>query len=151
MERDLVTADYLSPYPENPVPAVSAVSWYAAEAYCRWLSEQLPTSFAGWEARLPTETEWEYAAKFAGAQGDITDLFGGFWEWCVEPYAPLNFFPGGAAGTRNSLLERAVRGGSWINPPGTVGAETRASLPPAFCSPFVSFRPVIAPEPAVKP
>ncbi|MEM9387860.1 MAG: SUMF1/EgtB/PvdO family nonheme iron enzyme [Pseudomonadota bacterium] len=34
------------------------VSWYDAVAYCRWLSEAL-----GFEVRLPTEWEWERAAR----------------------------------------------------------------------------------------
>jgi formylglycine-generating enzyme required for sulfatase activity len=34
------------------------VSWYEAVAFCRWLSQQL-----GYEIRLPTEQEWEKAAR----------------------------------------------------------------------------------------
>ena len=35
------------------------VSWYQAVAFCRWLSDQL-----GYEVRLPTDFEWEVAARF---------------------------------------------------------------------------------------
>jgi formylglycine-generating enzyme required for sulfatase activity len=50
----------------NPLVPVVGVSWYEAEAYCRWLTEELRKTGALREdeaARLPTEEEWERAAR----------------------------------------------------------------------------------------
>ena len=46
---------------------VRYVSWHDAVAYCGWLTEKLKDR--GWKIRLPTEAEWEYAAR--GVDGRI--------------------------------------------------------------------------------
>jgi formylglycine-generating enzyme required for sulfatase activity len=152
-KQGLVSGEYLADF-ENDAPfgigrineGISSVSWFAAKAYCDWLSTRLPASLAGWEVRLPTESEWEYAAKSTLKWGSgIIAMGGSAWEWCANPYSPLPFLA--ASPEAVSLIgspEYPVRGGSWFNSLGSVNSETRASLPPETCSPFVSFRPVIA-------
>jgi len=158
-QQGLVTNEYLVDF-EDTVPVgrtridkgVNSVSWYAAKAYCEWLSGKLPASFAGWEIRLPTEAEWEYAVKSAYRWGGagISVSNSGVWEWCADPYSPLPFFaaPSESVAAVGSP-ERSLRGGSSFNNTGPTNPEIRASLPPAACSPFVSFRPVIARQASV--
>jgi hypothetical protein len=137
VDEGLVNGDYLGP---SEGDSVTAVSWYAAAAFCAWLGESLPPSMNAWELRLPTEAEWERAA---GAEG-LRDMTGGAWEWCADPFVPLPFLPAPPAAVEAvGSPQRPVRGGAWINT--GIDARTRGSLPPELCSPFVSFRPVLVP------
>jgi formylglycine-generating enzyme required for sulfatase activity len=155
-QEGLVNGDYLAdfdisipPYGARRIDSgVGSVSWFAANAFCEWLNGKLPDSFSGWEVRLPTEMEWEYAAKSVQSwegRGGVSGTDGGAWEWCANPYSPLPFLSAPpSAGDKVGSPQRPLRGGSLLNTTVPLNPETRASLPPSACSPFVSFRPIIA-------
>ncbi|MDR3324443.1 MAG: SUMF1/EgtB/PvdO family nonheme iron enzyme [Spirochaetaceae bacterium] len=146
-------------FPGHPPSSVSGVSFFAAEAFCAWLDAKLPSSLAkAYEVRLPSEIEWEYAAKFAadsaGSSSASSVLRGmtlesydgaGLWEWCSDFFAPLADLS--SAEWARELLgspERSVRGGCWVNRSDSLGKNARGSLSPDAASPFTGFRPVIA-------
>ena len=114
--------------------AVTGITWYAAGAFCKWLSAFLPASLSNMEIRLPTEDEWSVAAL------SVNNMRSPGWEWCADPYAPLSFIkakPEAIAAVGSP--ERLIRGRQSLT-----STETRTSLPPDISSPIVTFRPVIA-------
>ncbi|WP_437990384.1 SUMF1/EgtB/PvdO family nonheme iron enzyme [Sorangium sp. So ce145] len=71
---------------------IGGVSWWEAEAYCRWLNSHLLHSEDGLVVRLPTEAEWEKATR--GGQYLI--------DREKNPY-PKRGWPWGLKGTRLNL------------------------------------------------
>lgn len=76
---------------ERVTHPVTAITWYEAQAYVEWLSQQ-----TGQRYRLPSEAEWVYAGQSGvGERGGIV------WEWVAdcagnEPAAmPLHQVPRG--------------------------------------------------------
>ncbi|PIE05160.1 MAG: hypothetical protein CSA76_00500, partial [Spirochaetales bacterium] len=56
----------------NENEPVRNISWYAANAYAQWFTEQFAPP--GWTAVLPSENQWETAARFAGIAANTEDI-----------------------------------------------------------------------------
>ena len=156
---------------------VEQVSWSDAVEYCRKLTVKqraegmLPV---GWAWRLPTEAEWEYAARvgttgvrpreldsiawYSGNSGSEThavggkqanalglyDMMGNVWEWCSDW---SEGYPTGSVTDPkgpSSGSGRVFRGGSWSNDARYVRSAYRNRNGPGFRSFNLGFRPVLS-------
>lgn len=94
--------------PVEPTRPVCHVSYYEADAFARWSGKD-----------LPTEGEWEVAAKGGG----LCDAFGTVWQWTRSAYSA---YPGykaapGALGEYNGkfmINQMVLRGSSVATPAG---------------------------------
>jgi eukaryotic-like serine/threonine-protein kinase len=108
-------------YPGADDQPVSNVNWDDAVAYCEWLSKKDP----GTHYRLPTEEEWEYAAR--GQQSLLYTWGAGF-----EPNrANTKEFAGAPLGTSSDSLAKDISTFGIVGMSGNV-SEWTASEPKLY-------------------
>jgi iron(II)-dependent oxidoreductase len=142
--------------PLEPSHPVSNISWFEAEAYCRWARR-----------RLPTELEWEVAA--AGIAADCTanldwstkgccsvlahsgadskfgcrQMIGNVWEWTASDFLP---YPGFSADSYKEYSQpwfathKTLRGGSWATRPRLINSTYRNFYTPDRRDIWAGFR-----------
>lgn len=126
---------------------VTYITWFGADAYARWLGK-----------RLPTATEWEYAAK-RGYTGEATRTFqkvhagtpdangffhliGNVWEWCADFYAFRDWHRVKSENTDVliSTQQKILKGGAWNSAMDDLQPGTYSFCDPQLSADNIGFR-----------
>ena len=183
-DHETTQAEYQSVMGSNPSMfhgdgnrPVERVSWNDAAIYCQKLTlrEQAAGRITAQQSyRLPTEAEWEYAAR-AGTTGPrygdldaiawwsdnsgqsthpvrqkaanawgLFDMLGNVGEWCSDWYGD---YPTGSVTDPtgpSSSGSRVYRGGSWLDVAGGIRSASLGWNAPGDQSPGLGFRPALS-------
>ncbi len=148
----------MGPRPGAPTGSnlpVTQVSWEDAQAFLAKLNESVP----GGGFRLPTEAEWEFAARAGDTSGDALDLKaprpagqgkpnplglfdmrGNVWEWCssLDRGYPYDTSDGRESAITPGL--RILRGGGFADTASWITAATRHADRPGRRLPWYGLR-----------
>ncbi len=102
----------------DPDASACHVCWHEAQAFARWS-----------QARLPTEREWERAARLGDGRFGALGLCGEVWEWTATEFDGYSGFTADPYPEYSQVFfrrgYRVLRGGSWATDPRVKGPTFR--------------------------
>jgi Sulfatase-modifying factor enzyme 1 len=133
------------------------ISWFAADAYCDWVSASIDNEDENVYMTLPTNAQWQYAASaFSGTYTSTlssapvfinipVNLMGNVWEFSSDIFIPTgsSLYESIDTELKDEWTQRVVLGGSWANSPSDISYYSIGSIEPYSCSEFIGFRPVL--------
>ncbi|MFC2821531.1 MAG: formylglycine-generating enzyme family protein [Spirochaetales bacterium] len=130
---------------------VRNVSWYAASAFCLWLSE-----VSGKTVYLPTENQWIAASLSDSengfqkslmpsvAENSPAAMLGSVWEMTRTPFVPLSRLSSidisNILSEYDTQVDMVIKGGSFVSDSKTVDRYSVGICYRSLCSDFMGFR-----------